>query len=341
MSENPTANLPTQMRAIAIGEAATPESLHIEQRDLPQPADGEVLVRIGAAGVNRGDCVQRVGFYPPPPGASDIMGLEFAGEIVALGANVDKWAIGQRVAALVAGGGYAEYACVHQDHALPVPETMSFTDAAALPETIYTVFANVFEGGGLKPDETLLVHGGSSGIGTTAIQMAKHSGAKVIVTAGSEDKCAACRDLGADLAVNYKQQDFVEACANFTDGAGVNVILDMVGGDYIARNMEAAALGGRIVNIAYMQSFTAEVNFLPVMLKRLTLTGSTLRARPLAEKSRLTKAVAEAFWPHIGTDGKSAVKPIVDSLFPLADAGKAQAHMETSNHIGKIILDCS
>ena len=269
-----------------------------------------------------------------------MMGLEFAGELVALGDKVDKGAIGDRVAALVAGGGYAHYACVHQDHALPVPDAMSDTDAAALPETIFTVYANVFEGGALQPGQTLLVQGGSSGIGTTAIQMAKHFGAQVIVTAGSEEKCAACRDLGADLAINYKEQDFVAACAEFTHGAGVNVILDMVGGDYIGRNMEAAAAGGRIVNIAYMQGFVAEVNFLPVMLKNLTLTGSTLRARPLAEKTRLTKAVAEAFWPHIGTHDGAVIKPIVDSVYPLAEAGKAQAHMETSNHIGKIILDC-
>ena len=330
-------NLPQTMNAIAIGEGGAPESLYLAARDLPKPQAGEILVQLGAAGVNRGDCMQRIGLYPPPPGAPDIMGLEFAGAVVARGDNADKWQIGDRVAALAAGGGYAEYACVHQDHALAVPDDMSFTDAAALPETIFTVFANVFEGGALQKGETLLVHGGSSGIGTTAIQMAKHFGAKVIITAGSDDKCAACRDLGADLTVNYQSQDFVEACHDFTDGAGVNVILDMVGGDYIARNMEAAAMGGRIVNIAYMQGFSAEVNFLPVMLKRLILTGSTLRARPLAEKTRLTEAVNKAFWPHIG----AAVKPIVDSVYPLAEAGKAHAHMESSHHIGKIILACS
>ena len=330
-------NLPQTMNAIAIGEGGAPESLHLAARDLPKPQAGEILVRLGAAGVNRGDCMQRIGLYPPPPGAPDIMGLEFAGTVVARGDNADKWKIGDRVAALAAGGAYAEYACVHQNHALAVPDDMSFIDAAALPETIFTVFANVFEGGALKKGETLLVHGGSSGIGTTAIQMGKHFGANVIITAGSDDKCAACRDLGADLTVNYQSQDFVEACRDFTDGAGVNVILDMVGGDYIARNMEAAAMGGRIVNIAYMQGFSAEVNFLPVMLKRLTLTGSTLRARPLVEKTRLTEAVNKAFWPHIG----AAVKPIVDSVYPLAEAGKAHAHMESSHHIGKIILDCS
>ena len=329
--------LPQTMNAVAIGEDGAPDSLHLTTCNVPQPQADEILVRIGAAGVNRGDCMQRIGLYPPPPGAPDIMGLEFAGTVVACGDNAEKWQIGNRVAALVAGGGYAEYACVHQDHALAIADDMRFTDAAALPETIFTVFTNVFEGGDLQKGETLLVHGGSSGIGTTAIQMAKHSGAKVVVTAGSDDKCAACRDLGADLTVNYKRRDFVDACRDFTQGTGINVILDMVGGDYITRNIEAAAMGGRIVNIAYMKGFSVEVNFLPVMLKRLTLTGSTLRARPLAEKTRLTEAVNKAFWPHIG----AAVKPIVDSVYPLAEAGKAHAHMESSHHIGKIILDCS
>ncbi len=329
-------NIPTEMRAIAIGDDKTPESLFIAPCPVPQCGDDELLVRVGAAGVNRGDCMQRMGLYPAPTGASDIMGLEFAGEIVAMGKNVTQWQRGDRVAALVAGGGYAEYAVVHQAHALPVPDAMSFTDAAALPETIFTVWANVFEGGALQPHETLLIHGGSSGIGTTAIQMAKHFGATVIVTAGSDEKCDACTALGADLAINYNTQDFVEACASFSDDKGVDVILDMVGGDYINRNMQAAAMGGRIVNIAFMAGFDAQVNFLPVMLKRLTLTGSTLRARPLDEKTRLTQMVAENFWPEIGHH----IKPIVDCVIPLADAGAAHARMETSAHIGKIILDC-
>ncbi len=329
-------NLPKTMRAIAIGEDKTPDSLFIEETALPSYGDDEILVRIGAAGVNRGDCMQRIGFYPPPPGASHIMGLEFSGTVVAMGKNVDTWQIGDRVAALVAGGGYADYATVHQHHALPVPEDMSLTDAAALPETIFTVWANVFEGGALQSGETLLIHGGSSGIGTTAIQMAKHFGAKVIVTAGSPEKCAACLDLGADLAIDYKSQDFVEACDSFTQGQGVNVILDMVGGEYVNRNIQATAIGGRIVNIAHMAGFETQVNFLPVMLKRLTLTASTLRARPTEEKTRLTKAVAKKIWPSLGV----SVKPVVDSVVPLAEAGKAHARMETSQHIGKIILDC-
>jgi putative PIG3 family NAD(P)H quinone oxidoreductase len=298
--------------------------------------DDEVLVKIAAAGVNRGDCYQRMGFYPPPPGASEIMGLEFSGTIIAVGANVSKWQIGARVAALVAGGGYAEYGVVHQHHILPVPDDMSLTDAAALPETIFTVWANVFEHCGLKSGETLLIHGGSSGIGTTAIQMAKLAGAKVMVTAGSADKCAACTALGADLAVDYKQQDFVAESVAFSNGQGIDVILDMVGGDYFQRNIQAAARHGRIVNIAHLQGSKAEIDMMPVMLKNLTLTGSTLRARALEEKTRLTEAVATNIWPHIG----QAVKPVVDSTFELAQAGEAQKRMESSAHIGKIILTC-
>lgn len=330
-------NLPETMRAVAVGDAKTPESLHLAAVPLPLCGDDEILVRVAAAGVNRGDCVQRIGFYPPPPGASEVMGLEFAGTVAAVGKNVSLWQPGDKVAALVAGGGYADYAVVHETHALPVPNGMAMRDAAALPEVLFTVWANLFEGGGLQAGETALIHGGSSGIGTAAIQMAKHFGAKVIVTAGSAEKCAACTALGADLAVNYRDTDFVAACADFTGGAGVNVILDMVGGDYVARNMQAAATGGRIVNIAYMSGFEATVNFLPVMLKRLTLTGSTLRARPLEEKTRLTGVIAEKIWPLAGT----AVKPVVDSVFPLAEAGQAQARMEESGHIGKIILDCT
>jgi putative PIG3 family NAD(P)H quinone oxidoreductase len=332
-----TDTLPTQMRAIAIGEDKTPYSLYLADAPMPQINDDELLIRIGAAGVNRGDCMQRMGLYPAPPGAPDIMGLEFAGTIAAMGKNVSGFNIGERVAALVASGSYAEYTSVHASHVLRVPDNMSLTDAAALPEAIFTVWANVFEGGSLKGDETLLVHGGTSGIGSMAIQMASLFGHRVITTAGSDEKCAACLGFGAERAVNYKAEDFVEAVADFTDGKGVDVVLDMVGGDYIARNMQAAALGGRIVNIAYMAGFEANVNFLPLMLKRLTLTGSTLRVRPIEEKARLTSMVGEKIWPHIGTK----IKPVVDSVLPLAEAGAAQARMETSQHIGKIILDCS
>ena len=329
-------NHPETMRAIAIGADKSPQSLHIETRPVPEISDNEVLVRIGAAGVNRGDCVQRIGLYPPPPGASDIMGLEFAGEIVACGAQVTAWQPGARVAALVAGGGYGDYASVHQDHILPIPDTMSDIDAAALPETIFTVWANIFELGRLQAGDVLLVHGGSSGIGTTAIQMAKMAGAKVMVTAGSDEKCAACTALGADLAVNYRQTDFVEACADFSGGHGADIILDMVGGDYVDCNIKAAARGGRIVNIAYLQGSNASADFLPVMLKNLTLTGSTLRARPLEEKTRLTRLIAAQIWPHIG----DKIKPVVYRSFPLEEAGAAHELMESSQHIGKIILDC-
>ena len=329
--------LPTAMRAIAIGEDKTPASLHIAETPMPEIGPDEVLVRIEAAGVNRGDCMQRMGLYPAPPGAPDIMGLEFAGTVAALGANVTDWKTGDRVAALVASGSYADYTSVHHSHLLPVPETMSLTDAAALPEAIFTVWANVFEGGNLKSEEVLLVHGGTSGIGSMAIQMGKLFGHTVLSTAGTPEKCAAASGFGADVSINYNEEDFVTACQAATDGAGVDVILDMVGGDYIARNMAAAAPGGRIVNIAYMAGFEATVNFLPLMLKRLTLTGSTLRVRPIEEKARLTQEVAAKIWPHIGAD----IKPIVDSVYPLAEAGKAHAHMESGKHIGKIILDCS
>ena len=340
LPETLAGNLPDTMRAIAIGADKTPDSLHIIDAPRPAPNDNEILVRVGAAGVNRGDCYQRMGLYPPPTGASDIMGLEFAGHVVACGAGVKQWKQGERIAALVAGGGYADYAIVHADHALPVPETMSLTQAAALPEVIFTVWANVMELGKLVAGETLLVHGGSSGIGTMAIQMAKLFAARIITTAATDAKCAVCKKLGADLAINYKQTDFVAAVDKFTQQAGADVILDMVGGDYFARNMAAAARGGRIVNIAHLQGSRAELDFLPIMLKNLTLTGSTLRARPIAEKARLTRAVAAYIWPHIGTDEKSAIQPVIDNVFPLAEAGAAQARMESSQHIGKIILDC-
>ncbi len=337
-------NLPKKMRAIAIGADKTPDSLHIIEVPLPRPNKNEILVKIGAAGVNRGDCYQRMGLYPPPMGASDIMGLEFSGHVVACGAEVKQWKLGDKVAALVAGGGYADYAIVHEAHALPIPEPMSLTQAAALPEVIFTVWANVMELGRLQADETLLIHGGSSGIGTMAIQMGKLFKARIITTAGSAEKCIQCEKLGADLAINYKQADFVEMVKDFTKKAGADVILDMVGGDYFARNIEAAARGGRIVNIAHLQGSRAEIDFLPIMLKNLTLTGSTLRARPIEEKSRLTRAVAAYIWPHIGTDESpdesNAIKPVIDSVFPLAKAGAAQARMESSQHIGKIILDC-
>lgn len=326
----------TLMRAIAVGPEKTAESLNIIEVAIPSPKPDEILVRIHAAGVNRGDCYQRMGFYPPPPGASEIMGLEFAGEVIASGPSAKKWKIGDRVAALVAGGGYAEYACVHQDHVLAIPDDMDYDAAASLPETIFTVWANVSEHAYLDAGETLLIHGGTSGIGVTAIQMAKMRGATVLVTAGSDEKCAACRDLGADMAINYRSHDFVEEVKTATQGNGANVILDMVGGDYVARNIAASARAGRIVNIAFLHGSKVELDLMPVMLKNLTLTGSTLRARSIEEKARLTAEVVREIWPHVG----ETISTVVDSVYPLAEAGKAHARMESSAHIGKIILDC-
>ncbi|MEC7154477.1 MAG: NAD(P)H-quinone oxidoreductase [Pseudomonadota bacterium] len=335
LGEIPAA-IPEKMCAISIGEDNSPASLTLTEHNTPRPDTYEILVKIGAAGVNRGDCYQRMGFYPPPSGASEIMGLEFAGTVVACGSDVTRWQPGARIAGLVAGGGYAEYGVVHEDHALEIPENMSFTDAAALPETIYTVWANVFELGGLVAGETLLIHGGSSGIGTTAIQMAKHYGAIVATTAGTDEKCDFCEKLGADLAINYKNTDFEAAIDTLTEGKGVNLILDIVGGSYFQRNISAAARGGRIVNIAHLEGARAEIDMLPVMLKNLILTGSTLRARPIPEKTRLTGIIREKIWPLAGKE----IKPIVDTVFPLGEAGAAQSLMETSQHIGKIILDC-
>ena len=327
--------IPEKMRAISIGEDKSPDMLSLSELDTPRPDTHEILVKIGAAGVNRGDCYQRMGFYPPPPGASQVMGLEFAGTVVACGSAVTRWQVGARIAGLVAGGGYAEYGLLHEDHALEIPENMSFTHAAALPETIYTVWANVFELGRLSAGQTLLIHGGSSGIGTTAIQMAKHFGARIAITAGTDEKCDFCKNLGADLTINYKTIDFEAAIAALTDGQGADLILDMVGGSYFQRNIAAAARGGRIVNIAHLEGARAEIDMLPVMLKNLTLTGSTMRARTIPEKTRLTNIIKEKIWPLAGQE----IKPIVDTVFPLAEAGAAQSLMETSQHIGKIILD--
>ncbi len=328
-------NLPARMTAIAIREAGAPEVLVPEERPVPAPGEGEILVKVEAAGVNRPDVMQRQGLYPPPPGASDIPGLEIAGEVAALGPGAARFKTGDKVTALVAGGGYAEYCPVHETNALPAPATLSLIEGAAIPETFFTVWHNVFERGKLKSGETLLVHGGSSGIGTTAIQLAKAFGARVITTAGSAEKCEACRKLGADVAVNYRSEDFVAATKSATDGKGADVILDMVGGDYIERNYEAAAVEGRIVQIAFQGSSRANVNFLRIMLKRLTHTGSTLRARAVADKAAIAKAIETKVWPLIAA-GK--VKPVIYRTFPLREAAAAHALMETSTHIGKIVL---
>jgi len=327
--------LPARMTAIAIRAPGGPEVLVPEERALPSPAAGEILVKVAAAGVNRPDVLQRMGLYPPPKGASDIPGLEIAGTVVALGSGVGRWRPGDRVTALVAGGGYAQYCPVHETNALPAPERLSDVEAAAIPETFFTVWHNAFERGGLRAGETLLIHGGSSGIGTTAIQLAKAFGAKVVTTAGSAEKCEACRRLGADVAVNYRTEDFVAIAKEATEGKGVELVVDMVGGDYIERNYEAAAVEGRIVQIAFLGSPRATVDFRRIMLKRLTHTGSTLRSRSVPEKAAIARAVEDKVWPLIGA-GK--VKPVIYRTFPLAEAAAAHALMETSAHIGKIVL---
>ena len=329
-------DLPATMTAIAIPTPGGPEALVPETRPMPTPRKGEILVRVAAAGVNRPDVMQRKGYYPPPPGAPDIPGLEIAGEVVALGEGVTSWAISDKVCALVSGGGYAEYCLAEEGAALPVPAGLSMREAAALPETFFTVWTNVFDLAGLKAGESFLVHGGTSGIGTTAIQLAKAFGATVFATAGSAEKCEVCRTLGADLAIDYKTQDFVTEVKTATGGKGANVILDMVGGSYIARNYEAAAPLGRIVQIAFMEGSKVQIDYMRLMLKRLSHMGSTLRSRPGAEKAAIAAALKEHVWPLIAA-GK--VKPVLDSSFPLAEAAAAHARMETSAHVGKIVLD--
>ena len=326
--------IPARMTVIGIKSPGGPDVLVPEERAVVAPGDGEILVKVAAAGVNRPDVMQRQGNYPPPPGAPDIPGLEIAGEIVALGANVKRWKIGDRVMALVVGGGYAEYCLAYGSHALPV-SGLTMVEAAAVPETFFTVWHNAFERGGLKSGETLLVHGGSSGIGTTAIQLAKAFGARVITTAGSAEKCEACRKLGADVAVNYKTEDFVAATKAATGDKGADLILDMVGGDYIARNYEAASVEGRIVQIAFQGSYKATVDFRRLMLKRLHHTGSTLRSRSVADKGAIRQALEDNALPLIAA-GK--VKPVIYKTFPLREAASAHALMETSSHIGKIVL---
>lgn len=326
---------PRMMKAVTITEPGATENLRWSDVACPEPAHGEVLIKIAAAGVNRGDLMQRIGLYPPPPGASPIMGLEASGTIAAIGPGVTRWTVGDPVCALMAGGGYAEYCTVHESHVLPVPQNVSLVDAAALPEALMTVWTNVFERGRLISGETFLIHGGTSGIGTAAIQIAAAHGARVIATAGSAEKCAACLKLGASAAINYRNEDFVAEVQRLTEGRGADVILDMVGGDYVQRNMTCAAQDGRIVNIAFLNGFKLELNLLPLMLKRLTLTGSTLRGRTVEEKAALTRVVHEKLWPLIET---GRIKQPVDSLFPMSQAAKAHNIMEKSSHIGKILL---
>jgi putative PIG3 family NAD(P)H quinone oxidoreductase len=327
--------VPTRMTAIVIRSPGGPDVLVPQQRPVQAPREREMLVKVAAAGVNRPDVMQRKGLYPPPPGATDIPGLEIAGEVVALGPKVTRWKPGDKVMGLVVGGGYAQFCPVHESHALPLPQSLSLIEAAAIPETVFTVWHNVFERGCLKAGETLLVHGGSSGIGTVAIQLAKAIGARVVTTAGTSEKCQACRDLGADIAVNYKDEDFVAATKAATHGRGADVILDMVGGDYIERNYEAAAVEGRVVQIAFVGSPKATVDFRRIMLKRLTHTGSTLRARAVEDKGAIARAVEQHVLPLIAT---GRMKPVIDSTFALEQAALAHARMESSAHIGKIVL---
>jgi NADPH2:quinone reductase len=327
--------LPDHMTVVAIREPGGPDVLTAERRPLPKPGAGEILIKVAAAGVNRPDVMQRMGLYPPPPGATEIPGLEIAGEVVERGADVTRWNIGDLVMALVIGGGYAEYCLAHESHALPVPSGLSLTEAAAIPETYFTVWYNLFERGRLAAGETALIHGGSSGIGTTAIQLAKAFGARVVTTAGSPEKCEACIKLGADVAINYKREDFVAATKKATADRGADLVLDIVGGDYVDRNYDAAAVEGRILQIAFQASPRATVDFRRLMFKRLTHTGSTLRARSTADKAAIARAVEVKVWPLIAS---GQVRPVIDSTFKLLDAAAAHARMESSAHVGKIVL---
>lgn len=327
--------IPDTMRAVIAEGSGGPDVLKIVERPVPKPGEGEILVKVKVAGVNRPDVLQRQGGYPPPPGAPDILGLEIAGEVVGSDPSANRFPAGAQVMALVAGGGYAEYAVVHESNALPIPEGLSFEEAGGIPETYFTVWTNVFERGRLQPGETLLVHGGTSGIGTTAIQLAKAFGSKVVATAGSPEKCKACTRLGADVAVDYKTQDFVAAVKEATDGRGADVILDMVGGDYIPRNHEAAAQDGRIVQIAFLKGSKAEVDFRRLMLKRLTHTGSTLRSRSVAEKASIAEALEANVLPLLA---EGRCRPVMDSTFAFEDVAEAHARMDGGEHIGKIVL---
>jgi putative PIG3 family NAD(P)H quinone oxidoreductase len=327
--------LPATMTAIGFDAPGGPDVLRPETLPVPAPGAGEVLVRVAYAGVNRPDVIQRQGFYPPPPGASPIPGLEVSGEIVALGEGVEPELLGQQVCALVSGGGYAEYCLANAGHCLPVPEGLPLAEAAALPETLFTVWHNVFERGWAREDETLLVHGGTSGIGTMAIKLAKAFGLTVIVTCGDEAKCAAAREIGADHAIDYKTQDFVAEVNTLTGGKGVDLVLDMVSGDYVARNIECLAPEGRHVTIAVLGGPKAEINMAKVMTKRLTLTGSTLRPRSAEFKTLLADEISRAAWPLVA---EGRVRPTMDRTFPLREAAAAHARMEAGTHIGKIVL---
>jgi NADPH2:quinone reductase len=327
--------LPSRMTVIAIRAPGGPEMLVPEGRPVPAPGPGEILVKVVAAGVNRPDVRQRQGTYPPPKGATDIPGLEIAGEVAALGPDAKRWKLGDKVCALVVGGGYAQYCLAYENHALPVPASLSMIEAAAIPETFFTCWQNMFMRASFGAGDWVLVHGGTSGIGTTAIMLAKAFGAHVIATAGSAEKCEAARKLGADVAVNYKTEDFVAATRQATEGKGANLIVDIVGGDYIDRNYEAAADNGQIAQVSFTEGPKATANFARLMQKRLHHTGSTLRPRTVAEKAAIARGIEDKVWPLVA-EGK--IRPVIDSTFPLEQASAAHARMETSQHIGKIVL---
>ncbi|MEP3296737.1 MAG: NAD(P)H-quinone oxidoreductase [Pseudoruegeria sp.] len=324
--------MPKTMRAVEITETGGPDVLQMGERPVPSPKAGEILIRLAYAGVNRPDALQRAGMYAPPPTASDLPGLEGAGEIVALGAGVSGLSVGDQVCALLPGGGYAEYVACPAAHALPVPKGLDLKQAACLPETYFTVYSNVFMRGGLRAGEKFLVHGGSSGIGTTAIQLANVFGARVFTTAGSDEKCRVCKDLGAEIALNYREVDFVKT---LRDEGGADLILDMVGGDYIARNIKALAMEGRMVHIAFLQGPKADINFAQIMARRLTITGSTLRPQSDLSKARIADELRTKIWPLLAA---GRVAPVMDRTFDLADAAEAHRRMESSGHIGKIAL---
>jgi NADPH2:quinone reductase len=327
--------VPSEMRRIAARGAGGPEVLAVERGPVPTPGVGEVLVKVAYAGVNRPDVMQRRGLYPPPPGASPILGLEIAGPVAALGPGAAGFREGEAVCALVAGGGYAEYCTAPAPQCLPVPRGLTLCEAAALPETFFTVWTNVFDRGRLRAGETFLVHGGTSGIGTTAIPLAHAFGARVFATAGSEEKCAFCKTLGAAAAINYRSQDFVEVARRLTDGRGVDLILDMVGGSYFQRNLRTLAVEGRLVQIAFQDGSEITCNLTPILVKRLTVTGSTLRPRSIAEKGAIAAALKEKVWPLLEA---GRVKPVIHKVFPLEEASAAHTLMESSAHIGKIML---
>ncbi len=330
--------LPADMQCIEISAPGTADVLRLGRRPIPHPADNEIVIRVLAAGVNRPDVLQRQGLYPPPPGASDIPGLEVAGEVVSVGNKESRWQVGQQVCALLSGGGYAEYAVAHEDLCLPIPAPFTPIQAAAIPETFFTVWSNLFLHKTLKPGESLLIHGGSSGIGTTAIQLANSLDHRVFVTAGSTEKCQQCVQLGAENAINYRDQDYVSEIMTLTEGKGVDVILDMVGGDYVQRNIKAAAFRGRIISLAFLRGSKVELDLMPVMLKQLILTGSTLRSRPVTEKAIIAHSLLDKVWPLLDN---GVLAPVINATFPLAQAADAHRLMESSEHIGKIVLTLS